>query len=96
MEEQNNTQNLSKNQYKSHKIICENKKYLCITGVQKADNASPTLFSCIVLGTQLTITGRDMSVKKLDTTEGIVEIVGEIDEIKYSGERKSFLKRLFK
>lgn len=79
-----------------HKIICENRNSLCITGVEKADNASPTQFSCVVLGRELHISGHEMTVKRLDVTEGIVEICGEIDEIKYASEKKPLLKRLFK
>lgn len=79
-----------------HKIICENRNNICITGVEKADNASPTQFSCVVMGRNLEICGKELTVKKLDVNEGIVELAGEIDEIKYAHEKKSLIKRLFK
>lgn len=90
---ENNNQNI---QHKHHKIIYENMKNICLTGVEKADNATPTHFSCICMGRELHIIGKDMSVKKLDVAEGVAELEGEITEIKYAGEKKSLLKRLFK
>ena len=82
--------------HNQHKLICENRNNLCISGVEKADNASPTHFSCVVLGRELQINGKDLTVKRLDVNEGIVELAGEIDEIKYATEKKPLLKRLFK
>lgn len=82
--------------HNQHKLICENRNNLCISGVEKADNASPTHFSCVVLGRELQINGKDLTVKRLDVNEGIVELSGEIDEIKYATEKKPLLKRLFK
>lgn len=79
-----------------HKIICENRKTLCITGVERADNANPNHFSCVVMGRELNISGKDLQVKKLDVQEGIVELQGEIDSINYAQEKKSLIKRLFK
>jgi len=80
----------------NHKIVCENFNNLTITGVEKADNATPTHFSCVVAGKTMNIFGKDLSVKKLDITEGIVELNGNIEEIKYSLAKPKLLKRLFK
>ncbi len=93
--EQNQTDAISL-KHKNHKIICENRKNICITGVQKADTATPTHFQCIVMNTALHISGQNLSVKKLDTTEGVVELVGDIDKFEYAQEKKSLLKRIFK
>lgn len=93
MDELNQNKIVKHNQ---HKIICENRKTLCITGVERADNASPTHFSCMVMGRELHIDGKELQVNKLDVEQGIVELQGEIDAIHYSQEKKSFLKRLFK
>ena len=96
MEQTKTAENKNLIKHNCHKIICENRNNLCITGVEKADNASPTLFSCVVMGRNLEICGKELNVKKLDVAEGIVELAGEIDEIKYAHEKKSILKRLFK
>ncbi len=82
--------------FKNHRLVCEDRKSLCITGVEKADNATPTQFSCIVLGRPLIVTGKGLSVKRLDIVEGIAELAGEINEIKYAHEKKSLLSRIFK
>ncbi len=82
--------------FKNHRLVCEDRKSLCITGVEKADNATPNQFSCVVMGRVLVVTGKDLSVKRLDVVEGIAEIVGEINEIKYAHEKKSLISRIFK
>ena len=79
----------------NHKLICENNN-LTITGVEKADNATPTHFSCMVNGKTLTVNGKNLNVKKLDIAEGIVELNGDIEEIKYSQTKPKLLKRLFR
>ena len=48
------------------------------------------------MGRALIVMGKDLSVKRLDVVEGIAEIVGEINEIKYAHEKKSLLSRIFK
>ncbi len=79
-----------------HKLVCDNRRLLCITGVEKASEASPTHFSCVVMGRELQVDGKDLQVNKLDVNEGVAEIEGEIDAIKYAQERKSIFKRLFR
>ena len=79
-----------------HKIVCDNRHLLCITGVEKASEANPDHFSCIVQGRELQVIGENLQVNKLDTNEGIAEIEGEIDAIKYTQEHKNILKRLFR
>ncbi len=81
---------------KQNRIICENCENLTISGVEKADNATPTHFSCVVCGKILNVGGKNLNVKKLDILEGIVELNGEIEEIKYCQTKPKLLKRLFK
>ncbi len=81
---------------KSHKLICENQKSLSLTGVEKTDNATPTQFCCVVNGKRLCILGKNLTVKKIDVSEGIVELDGDIAEIKYQEEKTPLLKRLFR
>ncbi len=80
----------------NHKLVCENCNNLTLTGVEKADNATPTHFSCMVNGKNLNIGGKNLSVKKLDIAEGIVELCGDIEEIKYSVPKSKLLKRMFR
>lgn len=81
---------------KKHKIVCDDRKNLCITGISKVENTSENQVVCFINDNNLTILGKNMHVKKLDVTEGILEIEGEINEIKYCQERKPFFKRMFK
>jgi len=80
----------------NHRLVCENCQSLTLTGVEKADNATPTHFSCLTCGKTLSITGKNLSVKKLDIAEGIVELNGEIEDIKYSITKPKLIKRLFR
>lgn len=81
---------------KNHKIICDARKLLEITGVQKVESSNETQVVCITETSPLVITGKNMHVKKLDTEQGVVEIEGEIDGLKYQQKHKNFLKRVFK
>lgn len=80
----------------NHKLVCENCNNLTLTGVEKADNATPTHFSCMINGKTLNIGGKNLSVKKLDIAEGIVELSGDIEEIKYTAPKSKLLKRMFR
>ena len=42
------------------------------------------------------IAGSNLTIDKLDTDAGNIMVVGQIDEIKYSAEKKGILKRIFK
>lgn len=99
MEEEKKVASVGKivpNMHKCHKVVLENRNTLSVTGIDKVDNVSPTHFSCVTMNTEMHVEGQDMQVIKLDVEQGVVEISGQIDSIKYSGEKKSIIKRLFK
>ena len=81
---------------KNQKLILENRQKLNLTGVDKVDNITPTLVCCKVGGDSLNIEGENMEVTRLDVEAGNVEIVGQINAIKYAVEKKSLIKRIFK
>ena len=81
---------------KNHKLICDSRKFLQLTGVEKVESSNENQVVCVVLGVPLVILGKDMHMKKLDLVEGQIEIEGQIDSIKYQTERKSIFKRIFK
>ncbi len=83
---------------KEHKIILTDRKQMQITGVEKANGLNENLISLLVSGAHLIITGKNMHVEKLMVEEGLVELEGEIESIKYSQSKPktSFIKRLFK
>jgi len=80
----------------NHKIICDARKTLQLTGVEKVESSNEVQIVCIVMNSPLVITGKNMHVKKLDVEQGQVEIEGNIDSIKYQAERQNFFKRIFK
>ncbi len=82
-----------------HKVEIKNQKELIITGVTRVDASSPTSCSLQVGDTTLMVMGEGMNVKRLDVTEGVLEVGGKILGLKYSGGKKyqeSILKRIFK
>lgn len=81
---------------KNHTLICENRKKLTLTGVQKVESSTPNQFVCVINGSVTVVYGKNLHINKLDLVAGSVELDGEISSIKYQGEKKSFWKRMFK
>ena len=79
-----------------HKIICENRKKLIITGVDKVDSANLNQIALLTMGACLYVLGKNLHVQKLDVASGHIEINGEIDSIKYADKKPSIIKRIFK
>ncbi len=90
---ENNNQNIL---VKKHKMVCEDRKVLSLTAVEKVESSNENQVVCIISKSPVLITGKQLHVNKLDVEQGIVEITGEVDMIKYHAERKPILKRLFK
>ena len=89
-------QNINKNIQKNHKIILENRKNLSLSGIDKVNTITPTELNVQINGTSLVVEGEGMEIVKLDVDAGIVEVSGQINALRYLGEKKSILKRLFK
>ena len=84
------------NLFSKHKFHCDGRKFLSLCGVSKIESSNENQIICIVENYPLLITGKNLHVKKLDVEQGIVEIDGTIDMLKYQSEKKNILKRLFK
>jgi len=80
----------------NHKIICDARKFLQMTGIQKVESTNENQIVCVAMNQPLIITGKNMHIKKLDVGQGIVDVEGQIDSIKYEQKKKPFLKRIFK
>lgn len=76
------------------RVVLENRTKLTITGVSKVDSSNETTIVLFVKDTKMCINGTDMHITRLSIEEGIVEVTGTINVIKYSG--GSMLKRIFK
>ncbi len=81
---------------KEHKIIIENRKKISVSGVDKVENVNPTQIAVITNGKTLTLLGNNLHVEKLDVVAGLVEISGELDNLKYIDKKQNILKRIFK
>ena len=67
--------------------------------VRDVESFSPEKIVLITDGNLLTVTGRNMKVKKLSTDSGEIFIEGEIDGCVYSkgrGDKESFLKKVLR
>ncbi len=82
---------------KDHKVMLENRKKMTLTGVTKALSANETNVVLQLTSYRATITGTQLHLNKLDMEQGLAEVVGEVNQLKYSGatESKNFFKRLF-
>ena len=80
------------------KLILDNRKLLSLTGVERIIGANENRVTLVAAGDGITILGVNMHVTKLDIEEGIIELEGTVNEIKYTGYRgkTSLLKRIFK
>ncbi len=83
-------------QTKTHKLICDDRKLLALTGVDKVESSNENMVVCTINASPVVITGKSLHVKKLDVESGQIEIEGKIDGIKYQTEKKGFFKRIFK
>ncbi len=90
----NNSQTMSKNS--NHKICLDNRQDLTVSGVTRVDNINPNIVTCKIGDTQLTIQGSDLYMDKLDLSSGVIEVSGRVDSIRYSVQKPSLIKRIFK
>ena len=80
-------------------IVIENRGILKITGVEKIFETNENKIVLKVCGSTLNILGLNLSVEKLDVNSGNLELIGKIDEIKYSDKnsnKTNLIKRIFK
>ena len=82
-----------------HKLILTARKSVSVNGVSEVIATSSEVISVTISGGEgLMIFGKNLNIKKLVLTEGLLEAEGEVAEVKYAVERekKSFMKRVFK
>lgn len=86
---------------KDHKLVLLNQEHLELTGIYRVESFNPEE---ILMETELglvAIKGEDLDIRNLNLEQSIVEIVGLIMEIIYTGEKaglgkKGFFERIFK
>lgn len=86
--------NMTSNQ---NRVVIENREKLTMTGVAKVDSASDTTISLHVGKMAVIIQGVGLLVNKFDVDSGALEIVGQINALKYNASKtKGFFRRLVK
>lgn len=83
---------------RAHNITLNDRKRLCITGVEDVDCFNEQI---VVLQTPLgtlTVTGAGLNMSQLSLEDGRVALEGEVDALEYTGGRKKggVLGRLFR
>lgn len=81
-----------------NRVCLINRKSLSLTGIEKVIGINENGLLVEVEGSSLSVSGRNLEVKKLDVESGNLEIEGNIDTIKYldKKEKLGFFKRIFK
>lgn len=87
---------MNESQFTQSTINLVDRKYLTISGVDNVKDVSPNLINLCTMGQNMSISGENMQVIKLDVENGNLKIEGKIDDIKYNAKKEKFLKRLFK
>lgn len=82
--------------YKDSKLELINRCTLHLSGVEKVYGANPTKIIMRTCGTNMCVCGNNLEIDKLDTDTGNITILGQVDDIRYTAQKKSILKRIFK
>ncbi len=82
----------------NHKIEIDARNHTTITGVTNVESSNETGAVMFVGKVVLTIDGENLQVQKIDVETGIVELVGTINNVRYSDTKKKtgLLKKLIK
>lgn len=88
---------MSEIQCKPHNLILDNRKKLCLSGI---DDVSGFNEETVSLSTQLgglVVRGSNLHISKLNLDTGEVEIEGTVNSLQYTQSRqnKSFMQRIF-
>jgi len=83
---------------REHKLTLINRENLSITGLESVVSVNADMLVLKLSGEMLSITGTELHITKLDVEQGMIELEGIVDSIKYSTSQQklSLLKRLFK
>ena len=79
-------------------LVLNNRNELALTGIKKVKSTEPTAVVANLDNGAIIISGSNLSVQKLDIKEGILEITGTVNNIKYTNQvSKGFsFKNMFK
>ena len=85
-------------QTKEQTLNLLNRKSLSVTGVNKVISLKPDLIQLDTVQGGLMISGSNLELIKLDNTTNKADISGQIDTLKYIGEKEKqpFFRKIFK
>ena len=94
MEEKNEKLNVNT---RPSKIVIQNRCNSIFSGVTKVFSSTENAVSLSLQNDNMIIEGNNLHILKLDIEQGIVELEGKINSLKFSGSKssKNFLKRIF-
>jgi len=79
-----------------HELYLKSRNEMKITGVIEVLSATSQIVTLKSSAGAMTVTGENLKIHSLSNTEKILEIEGQINEIKYSQKKKKFLEKMFK
>lgn len=82
--------------FTSHSLNMTDRKKASLTGVVKVEGASPTELALSTCLGRLIVTGSELQIVKFDDADGNMTFTGNIDCVKYTQAKQSFIKRIFK
>ena len=82
---------------KPNSVILDNRKKLCVTGVDDVMGFNEETVSLTTSLGDLIVRGSSLHINKLNLDSGEVEVEGTVDSLQYtrSNKSKSFVQRLF-
>lgn len=77
-------------------ITITDRNSLVMTGIEKVESATETCISGVVAGSKFTLGGTNLFVQRLDIENHLLEVTGNVDNLKFAGKKSPLLKRIFK
>ena len=81
---------------KPHSFEVKNRKCCSMTGIEKIISSSAQCLSVVSSLGAMEINGKNLRINEYSVENGTLSFEGDIDAIKYTAAKVSFLKRLFK
>ena len=84
--------------FQNSELTLLNRQNLKVSEVEKVYESNPQRLQLKVAGSIMIVIGTDLNVARLDTSTGVIEVVGKVDSIKYTSttDKNGLFKRLFK
>jgi len=79
----------------NHNLSLENRKKLCLTGVEDLKNFNDKCIIACITNENIIIHGEFLNIKKLDLESGELEIDGKIYSIEYKNKKICAHKKIF-